>query len=169
MDVVNSNQSWGVDPNEKVYTGARKNKYITTRLVVHSGIAVAIALRRDSETDRLTFDYAVLDPSGLDGNRVDKEQAEKDEKKATGDLLDSQGWTDTPMILPFPNEVRIVGEEAIPSLRLPLVDKSGQKTTPERSQRLDPWCSSTLCLTDDVPGFEVVSDGISRQKEERHR
>lgn len=148
------------DPNEKAFTAPPKTKYQATRLVVHGGVSVAVALRLDNDTSRLTFDYVVLDPSGSDqsGNAGDQAKA-----NAQKELLDSQGWTDSPLSLSFPKEVRVVGEEAVPNFQLPAVDKSEQKAvagTPDA--QLHRWFSSTLCLTENVPSFEVLSDGELR-------
>jgi hypothetical protein len=148
------------DPNERTFTAPPKAKYLATRLVIHTGVSVAIALRQDNETSRLAFDYIVLDPSGSEqgGNASDGDQTKT--PSANKELLDSQGWTESPLSLSFPKEVRVVGEEAVPNFRLAPVDKSEEKAaagTPEA--QLHQWFSSTLCLTENVPHFEVLSDG----------
>ncbi|KAK0704574.1 hypothetical protein B0H67DRAFT_673739 [Lasiosphaeris hirsuta] len=149
------------DPNETVFTAPLKTKYKTTRLVVHGGVSVAIALRREDGKGRLAFDYVVLDPSGRDGGADDNSGKEQPSGSDTSkEILDSQGWSDSPLPLFFPKEVRAVGEEAVPNFRLTPVDTSEQKAAAGTAEtQLHPWFSSTLCLTDDVPNFEVLSDG----------
>jgi hypothetical protein len=154
------------DPNERTFPAPPKTKYLSTRLVVHSGVSVAIALRVENETGRLAFDYVVLDPSRSDedGDAGDDSSSKpRDQPKpptAKKELLDSQGWSEPQLSLSFPKEVRLVGEEAVPNLRLPCVDKSEQKAAVGTLEtQLHPWFSSTLCLTDNVPNFEALSDG----------
>lgn len=148
------------DPNEKVFLGPSGSKYMSTRLVVHAGITVAIALR-DAGNNRLAFEYAVLDPSNGSSTGVhDKKQDSS--KVAAGDALDSQGWSDSPLALPFSNEVRVVGEEAIPNWSYPPRDTTGAPCAPEPREKLDLWRSTTLSLTENVPDFEVLSDGEIR-------
>jgi hypothetical protein len=148
------------DPNEKVFTAQKNTRYKATRLIVHGGVSIAIALRQDVRTRRLAFDYVVLDPSG---SNQDSNTGCEDQPKTTSDhedLIDSQGWTDSPLSLSFPKEVRVVGEEAVPNFQLPPVDKNEQNVASGTTEsQLHPWFSSTLCLTANVPHFEIVSDG----------
>ncbi|WXC47668.1 hypothetical protein QX201_007382 [Fusarium graminearum] len=145
------------DPNEKVFVGSSGTRYMSTRLVVHAGVTVSIALR-DAGNKRLVFEYAVLDPSNGSSSGT-QSKSQDTGKTVIGDALDSQGWSESPLALPFPSEVRVVGEEAIPNWSVPPVDTGGVACAPEPREKLDFWLSTTLSFTENVPDFEVLSDG----------
>lgn len=130
---------------------------MSTRLVVHAGVTVSIALR-DAGNKRLVFEYAVLDPSNGSSSGT-QSKSQDTGKTVIGDALDSQGWSESPLALPFPSEVRVVGEEAIPNWSVPPVDTGGVACAPEPREKLDFWLSTTLSFTENVPDFEVLSDG----------
>lgn len=155
-----SNSSWVNDPNETLFSASQRDKYVASRLVVHGGVTVAIALRQEVGSQRLAYDYAVLDPSGVDSSSKGKDdQPQGNDGQAYAEMLDANGWSDSPLPLPFSNEIRVVGEDAVPNFRLSPVDRSGQKVPPESQTPLDDWRSTTLCLTHGVNHFEVLSDG----------
>jgi hypothetical protein len=127
------------DPNKKAFTAPRNTEYRATRLTVHGGVSIAIALREEAGS-RSAFDYVVLDPSG---SNQDSNTGNEDKPITTSDhedLIDSQGWTDSALSLSFPREVRVVGEEAVPNFQLPSVDKSEQNVVSGTTEsQLHPW------------------------------
>ncbi|PWN86809.1 hypothetical protein FA10DRAFT_304700 [Acaromyces ingoldii] len=120
------------------------------------------------------FEYVVLQPSAS-SSADDKPPAGKSVggKTRAGDRLDAQGWSADPILVPFPNEVRIVGQEAVPTYIVPTLDNSGSPTDSAGfplDDKVDQWMSSTQCLTYMPRGengnldvkdfhFEVLSDG----------
>ncbi|KAM7219919.1 hypothetical protein V8F06_004774 [Rhypophila decipiens] len=147
-------------PNLNRYAAQSKGRYISTRLVTHNGVTIAVALgKADGDPSSFFFDYSIL-------NAEDETQAAKDKAKTTSaetaDKLDSQCWFENVKTLQFPCEVRVVGEEAVPVYEIPAVDHSGRKVVriPGQTEKLNTWFSSSLCLMDpDVSNFQVLSDG----------
>ncbi|KAH8729939.1 hypothetical protein BGZ61DRAFT_530066 [Ilyonectria robusta] len=144
-------------PNLNRYTAQPSGRYLSNRLVTHNGITIAIALGK-AEGGSYFFAYSIL-------NAEEESQATKEQATKTGaavDKLDSQCWFENVKMLQFPSEVRVVGEEAIPVYEIPAVDRSNRKVvrSPDQTERLNTWLSSSLCLMDlDVSDFQVLSDG----------
>jgi hypothetical protein len=164
---------WPADPNEVNFPPPKGERYLGTRLVVHVGITIAIALRTDAKGQRLAFDYTILNPQPkAEAAKAEREKGQSQRPKSStgsargiGDMLDAQGWSDSPLPLQFPNCIRVVGEAAVPEITFSTLDKAGLKTP--RMDKVDPWPSTTLCLTDKVADFEVVSDGTCASTDHR--
>lgn len=143
-------------PNLHRYSTQSGGRYLSTRLVSHNGITIAVALGK-AAGGSLFFAYSIL-------NAEDEDQAAKAKASTTeeADKLDSQCWFENVKVLQFPSEVRVVGEEAVPVYEIPAVDHSNRKVVRERTQKdkINAWLSSSLCLMDpEVTDFQVLSDG----------
>jgi hypothetical protein len=147
------------NPNERQYNARNFGKYLSTRMLTHTGITIAFALGRETKdvSSNMFLDYSIL--NAAEESPTD-EQKEKEKKKVDPDELDSQHWFENVKTLRFPSEIRVVGEEAVPVYELPPVDTAGAAVNPEEEEKLDMWKSTTLCLMDpDVTSFNVLSDG----------
>ncbi|KAH7161676.1 hypothetical protein EDB81DRAFT_944310 [Dactylonectria macrodidyma] len=144
-------------PNLNRYIAQSNGRYLSTRLVTHNGITIAVALGK-AEGGSLFFAYSILNAE--EENQAAKEQASK--TAAAADQLDSQCWFENVKLLQFPSEVRVIGEEAVPVYEIPAIDRSNRKVVRSLSQvdKLNTWLSSSLCLMDpEVSDFQVLSDG----------
>ncbi|KAJ4141752.1 hypothetical protein NW768_000969 [Fusarium equiseti] len=143
-------------PNLNRYTARAGGRYLSTRLVTHNGVTIAIALGK-GDKDALFFGYSILNAEEADEAAKAKESASDE-----ADKLDSQCWFENVKTLEFPSEVRVVGEEAVPVYEIPAVDYGGRKAVRALAEKsgLDPWLSSSLCLMNpQVTDFQVLSDG----------
>ncbi|KAJ4316693.1 hypothetical protein N0V84_007741 [Fusarium piperis] len=143
-------------PNLNRYSAPSSGRYLSTRLVTHNGITIAVALGK-AEGGSLFFAYSIL-------NAEEEDQVTKAKASATeeADTLDSQCWFENVKVLQFPSEFRVVGEEAVPVYEIPAVDRSSRKAIRALSQKdkLNTWLSSSLCLMDpEVTDFQVLSNG----------
>ena len=146
------------DPNATVLAPPDKSSYLSIRLIVHTGVTIAVALRSDANR-KLTFDYFILDTQAGGQNGTSQPTAGAPHGRSDTTVLDAQGWSQHPKTLVFPNEVRIAGFEAIPTLTIPSVDRSGHRSNTDSPDQSNLWDSTSLFLTANVPDFELVSDG----------
>ena len=161
-----------LNPNEIRFPPPQNSTYLCSCLIVHGGIPLVIALRRET-SGRLAFDYAVLDQSETAGETTDAgSKADEDTDKAAGtkktkskessappgNKLDSESWA-TPRPLDFPSEVRLVGNAVIPEFVFPRLDRAGKPTKETLRSKQDAFRSSSLCLTEDVSNFRLIYDG----------
>ncbi|KAF9879435.1 hypothetical protein CkaCkLH20_02978 [Colletotrichum karsti] len=144
-----------LSPNRKIYESRTASSYLSSRLITHNGVTVAIALGR-REDRSLFFDYSVLDM-----NAADADPASKAKNKADlSDQLDSQCWLEQAKPLSFPSEVRVASEEAVPVYEIPGVDRTNSRVSVDQPEKRCPWKSTTVNLMDrDVTHFEVLSNG----------
>ncbi|KAF7534354.1 hypothetical protein G7054_g6291 [Neopestalotiopsis clavispora] len=148
-----------INLNQKVYRPLFNSKYLSSRVVIHNGTSIAIALGTSGNHGALFFHYSILHSEGQ-SESASQSGNQKSPNVAT-DMLDSQYWFENARVLPFPAEVRVVGEEAVPTYRIPALDRSGRPVgSDEAPEKLDMWRSTSLCLTDrETINFEVLSDG----------
>ncbi|PWY97402.1 hypothetical protein BCV70DRAFT_202911 [Testicularia cyperi] len=152
------------DPNQTSFA-AKDGRYVNSRLVIHNGQTISIALRLTQDRKPI-FEYAFLDAtvaqksSGKTTNTGRNKKAAASSEPAKRDQLDSQGWTEKPKLLTFVDEIRVVGQEAIPVYKIPPVDNTGRYTTSQDKSKLNLWLSTTACLTEpSITDFQVISDG----------
>ena len=148
-------------PNQNVYTARSGGSYITSRTVTHNGTTIAIALGKSADGKSRFFDYSILNAEEEETEKSDdKSKKNKGSGPQADEELDSQSWFENAQRLVFANEVRVVGEEAVPAYQIPMVDQNNRKLRPSEVGKRDPWRSTSLCLMNpDVSHFEVLSDG----------
>ncbi|PWY97400.1 hypothetical protein BCV70DRAFT_67029 [Testicularia cyperi] len=150
------------DPNSTFFAAPVEGKYTCSRLVTHNGQTIAFALRIDKDGSRPIFDYAYLDASNTQASdaATSAKPSSKSPEQQKLRQIDSQCWSETALPLSFANELRVVGQEAVPVYKIPSIDKTGHFTTSTDSEKLDSWLSTTACLTEtSVTSFQVLSDG----------
>jgi hypothetical protein len=146
-------------PNEHKYIGSVKGKYLSSRLLTHNGITIAVALGKSAQTNELFFEYSVL--NAADQETPDANTAPgKPNLSDAAEILDSQCWFENARPLRFSSEIRVVGEEAVPCFQIPAIDRTRRSVARDQTEKLDPWLSTSLGLMDpDVTHFELLSDG----------
>src|SRR5262245_17639542 len=127
-----------INPNSRTYVAANRGKYVATRLLIHSGTTIAFALGKSNDGQSLFFDYSILNANDLNSD------SQGNTSGAT-EKLDSQCWFDDVKTLPFPSEVRVVGEEADPVYEIPTLDRTGRLADRDDTAKLNSWLSTSLC------------------------
>lgn len=144
------------DPNQHKYTATSGGKYLSSRILTHAGTTIAFALGQKKSDNSLYFDYSIL-------NAPSENESDEAKPSESVEKLDSQCWFEHAKSLLFPQELRVVGEAAVPTYEIPAIDKRGRRVSAasrDQYDKLDLWQSTTLSLMNkDVYNFQVFSDG----------